>query len=127
MLIVFMVVALCLIIGGALMIRSAYKKGKYNVKESLECGGIAEIICGGIIAIVVIIVACVLMNNLLETSVVNQRIEMYQQENAVIEGQIETVVKQYQEYESGIITEVGDKESYITLVSLYPDLITSLR
>ena len=120
MLIVFMVVALCLIIGGALMIRSAYKKGKYNVKESLEYGGIAEIIFGGVIAIVVIIVACVLMNNLLETSVVNQRIEMYQQENAVIEGQIETVVKQYQEYESGIITEVGDKESYITLVLCIP-------
>lgn len=122
MLIIFMIIALCLIVGGALMVRSSYKNGKYNVRESLQYGGIAEIICGGIMALVVIIVVCVLMNNLLETSVVNQRIEMYQQENTIIEGQIETVVKQYQEYESGIITEVGDKESYITLVSLYPDL-----
>ena len=122
MLIIFMFIAICLIIGGALMVCSAYKNGKYNVRESLESGGIAEIVCGGFIAFVVIIASCVLIHNLFETSVVNQKIEMYQQESAIIEGQIETVIKQYQEYESGIITEVGNKESYITLVSLYPDL-----
>ena len=46
---------------------------------------------------------------------------MYQEENTKIEEQIATIVKQYQEYEKDIFTEVSP-ESAMTLVSLYPEL-----
>jgi mannose/fructose-specific phosphotransferase system component IIA len=54
-------------------------------------------------------------------STVDQRITMYQEENTKIEQQIADVVKQYQEYESGVFIEVAP-ESSVTMVSLYPEL-----
>ena len=50
-----------------------------------------------------------------------QALEMYQAENESIEAQISECVKQYQQYETEIFTEVAP-ESSITLVSLYPEL-----
>lgn len=50
-----------------------------------------------------------------------EMIAMYEQQNNQIEEQIDTVVKQYQEYESDTYIKTSS-ESSITLVSLYPDL-----
>lgn len=50
-----------------------------------------------------------------------EKITMYEQQNKQIEEQIDTVVKQYQEYESDTYIKTSS-ESSITLVSLYPDL-----
>lgn len=50
-----------------------------------------------------------------------EMITMYEQQNNQIEEQIDTVVKQYQEYESDTYA-MTSSESSITLVSLYPDL-----
>lgn len=116
MLIVLGVITIAMIIGGAIMLYFS------DCDEPLGVGGIFMIIIGAIATIAVVIVTLVQVNSLVEISTIDERIAMYEEQNAEIEGQIETVVKQYQEYESGIITEVGDKESYITLVSLYPDL-----
>ena len=52
---------------------------------------------------------------------VDKKIAMYQEENAIIEEQIGTLVQNYMEYEKGILLEV-EPESYIQLVSLYPEL-----
>lgn len=49
------------------------------------------------------------------------KIEMYEEENTKIEEQIDTLVKQYMEYEGKTLTEFKS-ESSITLVSLYPEL-----
>lgn len=68
-----------------------------------------------------IIAAIVLIAQLANLSVVNDKILMYQDENAKIEEQISEIVTQYQEYEKEIFTEVTP-ESSITLVSLYPGL-----
>lgn len=46
---------------------------------------------------------------------------MYEEENTGIEQQITDVVKQYQEYESGIFKDIAP-ESAITLVTLCPEL-----
>lgn len=46
---------------------------------------------------------------------------MYEQQNKQIKEQIDTVVKQYQEYESDTYA-MTSSESSITLVSLYPEL-----
>lgn len=54
-------------------------------------------------------------------STVDNRIEMYQEENAKIEEQISVAVQQYQDYETEIFNDLKP-ESAVTLVSLYPEL-----
>ena len=51
----------------------------------------------------------------------DEKIAMYQEENAYIENQIDMVVKQYQEYETDIF-ESANVDSPMVLVSLYPEL-----
>ncbi len=116
MLIVLGIITIAMIIGGAIMLYFS------DCDEPLGIGGIFMIIIGAMATIAVVIVTLVQVHSLVEISTIDERIAMYEEQNAEIEGQIETVVKEYQEYESGIMTEVGDKDSYITLVSLYPEL-----
>lgn len=71
-----------------------------------------------IFCVVTVIVLGIQVKNL---SVIDDRIAMYEEENAKIEQQISDVVKQYQKYESDIFTEVNP-ESSIQYVSLYPEL-----
>ena len=54
-------------------------------------------------------------------SVINEKIAMYEQENAKIEQQIETAITAYQQHEKDVFTEVKP-DSYIQLVSIYPEL-----
>ena len=72
------------------------------------------------IAVVALFIAsCGLFNR---CYVVPKQIAMYEEENAVIEEKISSTVQHYMEYEKGIIYEVADNESPISLVSLYPEL-----
>ena len=71
-------------------------------------------------------VACIiaifcLWSSITKGSVIDERIEMYQEQNQKIETQIAECVSQYQAYESGVFKAVAP-ESAITLVALYPDL-----
>lgn len=59
--------------------------------------------------------------NVKSLSVIDDRIAMYEEENARIEHQIADVVEQYQKYETDIFREVAP-ESAVTMVSLYPEL-----
>ena len=59
--------------------------------------------------------------NVKSLSVIDDRIAMYEEENAHIEQQIADVVEQYQKYETDIFREVAP-ESAVTMVSLYPEL-----
>ena len=59
--------------------------------------------------------------NVKSLSVIDDRIAMYEEENARIEQQIADVVEQYQKYETDIFREVAP-ESAVTMVSLYPEL-----
>lgn len=59
--------------------------------------------------------------NVKQLSVIDDRIEMYQEENAQIEQQIADVVEQYQKYETDIFMEVAP-ESAVSMVALYPEL-----
>jgi uncharacterized membrane protein len=77
------------------------------------------------ISAIVVVISCIAMMFILgpciRSATIDERIEMYQEENAKIEAQIAEVVTQYQEYETGIFTEVSP-DSAMTLVALYPDL-----
>lgn len=85
-----------------------------------EVGSVFQVV--GIVAIVIsTIVSIVLLISVLKWVNIDKKIALYEEENTKIEQQIADVVKQYQEYETGIFTEVVP-ESSITLVSLYPEL-----
>lgn len=117
MIIILCVIATAIIVTGVTMIR----RSDYGDDALAVCGGFVTG-AGVVSAVAVVIAFLVLLNSLVKISTIDERIAMCEEQNAEIEAQIETVVRQYQEYESGIMTEVGDKESYITLVSLYPEL-----
>ena len=76
---------------------------------------------GIILFITAIIVLMFLIGPCARSTTIDERIAMYQEENAIIEQQIADIVTQYQEYETGIFTEVSP-DSAVTLITLYPDL-----
>lgn len=85
-----------------------------------EVGSVFQVV--GIVVIVIsTIVSIVLLISVLKWVNIDKKIVIYEEENTKIEQQIADVVKQYQEYETGIFTEVVP-ESSITLVALYPEL-----
>lgn len=93
---------------------SGYNGWREDLGMNMQIGG--YMLC--IVALVVgVIITCCAINS----STLDERIAMYQEENQVIELQIADVVKQYQEYETGIFTEVAPDKS-IALVTLYPEL-----
>lgn len=85
-----------------------------------EVGSVFQIV--GIVVIVIsTLVSIVLLISVLKSVNIEKKIDIYVEENTKIEQQIADVVKQYQEYETGIFTEVSPEGS-ITLVALYPEL-----
>ena len=88
--------------------------GKDEIGTMFQIAGMVATIISTIVAIVLLI--CVLNRVNIE-----KKIALYEEENAKIEQQIADTVKQYQEYETGIFTEVSPEDS-ITLVALYPEL-----
>ena len=85
-----------------------------------KIGKIFQII-GTVATIISTIVTIVLLVCVLNRVNIDKKIAIYEEENTKIEQQIAYTVKQYQEYETGIFTEVAP-ESSITLVALYPEL-----
>lgn len=75
----------------------------------------------GVISLIVLIVIICLIGSVRNKSTIEDRIAMYQEENAKIEQQIDILVKDYQEYERGVFADTT-VDSAITLVSLYPEL-----
>lgn len=84
-------------------------------------GGIPVIVVGVLGGIISFIAMIALLINVSNLKVIDQKIDMYQEQNAQIEIQVAECVKQYQQHENEIFTEVKP-ESYITLVALYPEL-----
>ena len=83
--------------------------------------GFGSFIITGLGFVVTLVITIFLTIGVSNLSVIDEKIAMYQEENTKIEEQIAETVKQYQEYETEIFTEVKP-ESSITLVALYPDL-----
>lgn len=78
--------------------------------------------CVGLLFAAVSVIASVIIGiGITKASVLDAQIAMYTDENERIEQQVAEVVRQYQQYETDIFTEVNP-ESAITLVALYPDL-----
>ena len=67
------------------------------------------------------VVVGLLISEIIRCGNIEKRIEIYEQHNQMIEEKVEVVVKQYMEHENKTFTDLKS-ESYITLVSLYPEL-----
>lgn len=115
---VLLILAIAATIVGVLIMY--HYKDSYDISFAEILGGILAVV-GGVFVIACFIMAGVQMNNIIQLRVVDNQIAMYQEENENIETQIGDMVKQYQEYETEIFTDVKP-ESSITLVSLYPEL-----
>lgn len=83
--------------------------------------GVTFQIIGGVVIIFSIVAFISLLGSVLDRVGIDKKIAIYEEENTRIEQQIADVVKQYQEYESGIFKDVAPEDS-MTLVALYPEL-----
>lgn len=63
-----------------------------------------------------------LLIELIEMRVINEKIELYTNQNNEIENKIAVVVKQYMEHENKTFKDLKTDTSYITLTTLYPEL-----
>lgn len=113
MILVILVICIALIVVGIILIENM-------ICDSDMVGGFM-IGIGTVVGIIALIVAISLTFCVADLAVIDDKIEMYQEENAKIEAQIATTVEKYQQYESNIFTEVTP-DSSITLVALYPEL-----
>ena len=84
---------------------------------------IAEGVCiiSVIFLFIGVVAAVFLTITVANLSVIDDRIAMYQEENAKIEQQIADIVEQYQKYETDIFMDVAP-DTAVTLVALYPEL-----
>lgn len=76
----------------------------------------------GIVAIGLVIAVCCLSTKVATESTIDSKIEMYQEENANIEQDIDKIVKEYCEHEHDTFADLKTEESSITLVTLFPEL-----
>ena len=96
--------------------------GVFLARDDDLCDFSAGLCCVGLLFAAISVIASVIVGiGITKASVLDAQIAMYTDENERIEQQVAEVVRQYQQYETDIFTEVNP-ESAITLVALYPDL-----
>ena len=76
----------------------------------------------GLALIVSVFAICVLSYIIYTANTIDNKIEMYQEENTNIEQEIDTLVKQYMNYEQEVFDNLKTEKDSITLVSLIPEL-----
>ena len=81
----------------------------------------APICIGGVLFLAGVFMGAASVCDLIDARDVDDRIAMYEEQNAEIESQVETAVKLYMSHEDEVF-DSASPESYITLVSLYPEL-----
>lgn len=111
MILVILGICIAIIIGGIVLANKMYDETLGYVLVALGTIGVA--VC-------LIVIGC-LAYDISELKVIDEKIEMYQEENVKIESDLAEAVAKYQEYESGIIASVAP-DSSVALVSLYPEL-----
>ena len=118
MLIVFGVLSILLIVGGIIMYACA--------NWDLEGPGIFVTVFSVLLLIAVIITAVILGAELSEGKILDQKIELYQEENSKIEQSIAVTVQEYMNHEEMVFqTPNVSEENLIYLVAAYPELRSS--
>ena len=76
----------------------------------------------GVVASAMIVTICCLTPKVATASIIDDKIAMYQEENATIEQDIDRIVEEYLKHEHDTFTDLKTEESSITLVALFPKL-----
>ena len=115
-----MLIVLCVI--GALLLGAGIftytKYGNYADKEWIyyTLNGVGSVILS--ISVVILIIVGIMYSSRIT---IDDKIEIYKNENAKIEQQMSIIVENYMEYESETFEKFKHEDS-VTLVSLYPEL-----
>lgn len=108
------------------MVISAIISSKTKSKDYLEFSVHGLFFClawvFGILATIMVIAICCNAPKIATETIIDDKIAMYQAENAEIEQDIDRIVKEYLEYEHDTFTDLKTEESSITLVTLFPEL-----
>lgn len=94
-----------------------------NEFESVGVGilGILVGIVGCLVVLTMVVFAFDFADEVVSGKYIDEKISMYQEENAKIEEQIDALIKNYMKYESDTFSEFKSDDS-MALVSLYPEL-----
>lgn len=111
MLILLLVIFICMIIGGVL----CYINTDY---QEIGCGLMTV---GGMLSSILVIVLIVGGIKISQDRIIDQKIEMYQQENTAIETNITTAVEKYLEHEHSIYDNLQGENIEVLLVA-YPQI-----
>lgn len=76
----------------------------------------------GFVALGIVITICCITPKIATASTIDDKIAMYQEENATIEQDVDRVVQEYLKHEHDTFTDLKTEESSITLVTLFPEL-----
>jgi hypothetical protein len=112
MLLLLLFICVVVIVSGSII-----KVKSYDFEEV----GVGMIVLGVGLGIVFLMTTLFVGIDVTCLGVIDEKIAMYQEENAAIECQIAEVVQKYQQYETDIFTEVAPEDA-VTLVALYPEL-----
>lgn len=105
----------------SLVLRVKYPRtGSYNL-DVHDFFTVTSFVCG-FIFIDIIIAICFLVTQVATESVIDNKIEMYQEENSNIEEDIDKIVQEYLSHEHNTFADLKTEESSITLVTLFPEL-----
>ena len=92
-----------------------------NGDEDVCFGYFAAAVIAGIVSIIFLIGVFVLINRVGTGYTIDNKIAMYEEENASIEESIDVTVRSYMDFEASTYGELKDKDA-INLVSLFPEL-----
>lgn len=112
MLLIFFIINIFFIFLGVYLYNNSYKYKNIGILTSTIASVFATIL---FIAIFI----CVI--NLIDRSIINQKIELYQTENTEIEQQIATSIDNYQQYEQSTYEKCKPDDA-IMIVNAYPEL-----
>jgi hypothetical protein len=116
MILVILAVAIIVLIIGAIFYENSYYSETVGT-VLMSIGGTV----GGAALLATVILICINGSNY----GIDQKIELYEQENQQIEEDIAVLVNQYMKHEENIFIECSP-DSSITLVALYPELKSDL-
>ena len=94
-----------------------------------DCAGSVLTGIGGLLGAACLVLGGIAITDTVKLNTMEERIAIYEEENADIEEQIKIIVESYQDYEEGIFDKVDldklNSDNLLLLTSIYPELKTN--
>ena len=89
-------------------------------KDEWSCWDVSRMITIPAICIEIIFFM-IFLHSLVSLRIIDEKINLYSNQNKEIEQKVETTIKQYMEYENKTFVQLKP-ENYVNLINLYPEL-----